>query len=358
MRSYIITFIFTSCILHFFSAAPQEKNVTLNRLLRNITKNAAISFGTYNHNDVIRRKFAKYQKDIDAKINRLTIKRLSGSYPVCPFRPPFFGEFGVELYGYIPWIYATRHTQRCNLKTIGALGSRYLYFFSSNHTIVDVKRNPKPLPIGNAMGWTIHVSENTTDWSRWRSPPWRLFFKSEHKLLPVNGKPLLLIFNKFSREWKGNPVNFIPLETLSEIIEDARHRFQIVYIRMEIKQLQDHQDSIPFKDKTMLMQKFPDVYIFDDLFLDTANSTDLDMYNLFLFGLAAQCKYFLSVQGGTSIIASLFGGENIIFIKKGNEMAHGYGAYTRLGNTTISSTSELSTLVIKMKQLGVKHHAN
>jgi hypothetical protein len=46
-------------------------------------------------------------------------------------------------------------------------------------------------------------------------------------------------------------------------------------------------------------------------------------YNTLQMMLYANCDKFITVQGGTSILASYFGGQNIIFARKGMEVKKG-----------------------------------
>ena len=72
------------------------------------------------------------------------------------------------------------------------------------------------------------------------------------------------------------------------------------------------------------------VLTFADL-VKRANGTQYDTYNSLQLHIHANTQRFISVQGGSSYISSLFGGTNIIYHRKyGGEWSHKIQPYTRL----------------------------
>jgi len=58
----------------------------------------------------------------------------------------------------------------------------------------------------------------------------------------------------------------------------------------------------------------------------------------------SNCESFISVQGGNSVLASFFGGANIIYAKKGNELICGAyeGQYKRFSNCNVKHANNES----------------
>ena len=122
--------------------------------------------------------------------------------------------------------------------------------------------------------------------------------------------------------------------------------FRVVYVHYEGKAFADDQPYEALGDKPMVRREFPDVTLIEDL--TSALEGDFD-YNLLLYGLASQCAHFVSVQGGTSIIASMFGGTNLVFASKGGEVEQVPSEYTkwygRLGGAKVRHTNDRGELV-------------
>ena len=152
----------------------------------------------------------------------------------------------------------------------------------------------------------------------------------------------MVVFNKYTKEWGGKPKNFLDIKTLRNLMTLLTPSYQIVYIRMENAALLDHQGNIRFGDKEMIRNEYPSVVLFENLF----NEHTMD-YNLLLFGIAAKSSLFVSVQGGNSVVASLWGAPNAIYAVKGKELR--VKAYDRIygqfGGSEVWSTNDRNKLV-------------
>jgi len=252
----------------------------------------------------------------------------------------WIGEFGMELRFMTPWAYYLR--ERCGgVATEGATGTKYLYFFSNNHTIDNtIQRVGRALPDDNPFMAHNSVHDSTFDATFWRAPPYAEFFRRrELEGILQPGKPLVVILNKYTVEWEKEPANFFPVETLRRTLDYLTPKYTVLYKRHTSSALQDHQDQVQgYEDKEMIRNEYKrdDVLFFEE-FADCLE--DVDDVNLLLFGLMSLSKRFLTVQGGTAVTGSYFGGTNVILIKKGNELVYGdYGYFHRFSNATVVQT--------------------
>jgi hypothetical protein len=85
----------------------------------------------------------------------------------------------------------------------------------------------------------------------------------------------------------------------------------------------DHQEIRETGDIEAVKRAFPDVLTIQEL---QAEHPDLS-YNRLQLELFASSKRFVSVLGGSSYLASYFGGTNVVYAKRGWEVA--CGAYER-----------------------------
>ena len=286
---------------------------------------------------MVQQIYNKFKQHIDNKIK--TIPKYGT--PCSPY-PVYNGEFGYELQGIVPWYYDDFVNKKCDLNVTGVQGMRYVYWFSSDFVLVNKKRAYQGLPAAGPLhSGSPHVQQLPT--TGWTMPPYREFFKdglSVYELFQTK-KPLLIVFNKYAFEWGSRPTNFLSIDTLERLFSKLDRRFQIIYIRMESKRLDDKgaipgkQLPLSFGDKTMIRKTFPNIIIFDDIYDD--NKMD---YNLMVFGLASQCGTFISVQGGNSVVASLWGGRNFIYAKKGEELKVNayHNWYNRFGGARVWSS--------------------
>lgn len=218
-------------------------------------------------------------------------------------------EFGNELLFTIPRAYW--HYKHGNLEaTRSGVGSGPFYYFSTIHLINGDKR---------------HWSNRTTDVTvnrfnptgEWEPPPYKARYWNKEF---VYDKPLFVISNKYNMEWGREPVNYINTNTLLGIIEQLSPDYKIFYNRRIPKHIQDDQRQLDLGEHEAIREKHPDVEFIHEL------PGDYNMNQLMIY---ANCDRFISVQGGNSILCSYFGGRNIIYAVKGQELV--CGLYDRLG---------------------------
>lgn len=222
-------------------------------------------------------------------------------------------EFGPELKFYVPFAYW--HWKRGTLlRTESCKDTSAFYFFSPNHIEHDRHR-----------GWVASESDipNSEDhgfWfnlQKWNTVPFREEFKGDLKLSVK--KPLLIISNKYNTEWNKHPINYIGIETLEALYKKYSKTHTIVYNRPLANRItQDNSTVLNLEEGGFLQTKCPEVVIAEALY---ANSMDqFRSFNHFQLALYAQCSRFISVQGGNSVLASFFGGVNLVLCKEGLEI--------------------------------------
>lgn len=244
-------------------------------------------------------------------------------------------EFSIELVLAVPYAYWL-HKNNLLEKTIGTTDTKPLYFFSKDHEELAIPRtiiNEVALK-GIPNTWIHHNpafskgKAGILDFSQWEMPPFKSYYKNDTFIYE---KPILIISNKYAREWNGIPVNFIDIEPLYNLIVYLRDKYTIIYKRPKATDyIADENESNFNADISAIVngELITDyelcnrmgVLNFNDL---RSKYTDIS-YNEFQFKLFANCDNYISVQGGNSHICSLFGKTNINYIVQGKELRDGY----------------------------------
>ncbi len=227
--------------------------------------------------------------------------------------PAYRGEFGFELLLVVPFAHYLHRRGMLN-QTYGLKDTAPLYFFSKHHLEVSGSR-----AFMQTTGWNTNPFERNFRHIEWCPPNYKAYYQNK---IFVYEKPLCIIHNKYTEEWEGEPVNFLDLPTLQTLFEILTPCYQVIYIRPSpnafrgYRLLQDHQRDYELNEFSLIRKSFPSVILFQDM-LETYPSFS---YNQLQFMLHSNCEFFISVQGGASVVASYFGGHNYIFIKKGDEL--------------------------------------
>jgi hypothetical protein len=239
-------------------------------------------------------------------------------------------EFGYELISVIPYAYWL-HTHKQLEGTISAMGSEALYYFSPNHTI-----NPNPREWANMKDFRKSSLPNkwihtpNLDISKFSIPPYKkIFANDEYKY----DKPLVCICNRYNNEWGKPPINFFSLETLHHLFSKLKNKYQVIYWATDLpKELQDGVEPLNLGDYEYTKGNHPEVLIFQDLLGNKDWNTEL-------LKIFSNCKKFITMNGGYSILASYFGGTNIIYSKQTQEIKPSVNSFYRwfhkLGNSRI-----------------------
>jgi hypothetical protein len=241
-------------------------------------------------------------------------------------------EFGYELISVIPFAYWL-HKNNQLTGTISAKGTEPFYYFSPKHTINTNPRNGWGNQYITTPNKQIHVKQLDLNW--FKCPPYPLkYANNKYKW----DKPTLIIYNKYQKEWKQPPINFIDLATLVKLFDLLSPKYQIIYINFDkATDLQD--DNLPLKfNDHQLVKMYPDIIDIYDL--------PADNFNLLQLQIMSNCKNYITINGGFSILASYFGGINLIYSKYCREIkSHQFRWYRLFGGSQIHHCPGLQNLV-------------
>jgi hypothetical protein len=217
-------------------------------------------------------------------------------------------EFGYELLSAVPYAYEL-HLQGKLKGTISGVDTSPLYYFSPDHKELKKQRgffNIKPARDAGLPHTHIHTHERPD----LKFPPYKEQFKND---IYKWGKPTVVIANRYTKEWNREPINYFDSITLDSLFTLLKKEYEIVYIAAEVpKEMQDKdQRDLGLNDRGVAEKH--GVKVFQDI--------KGDSWNLSLLQVFANCDRFITMNGGYSILASLFGGENIIYSEE-NTVPH------------------------------------
>lgn len=231
----------------------------------------------------------------------------------------FNTEFGYELIATLPFAY-WHHLNRTLTRTSSGQGSAPYYFFSPDHRI-----DPSPRDFAHTNDaakvipnmW-IHRSE--LDTSRWAPPPLAAHYAPRAIRF---AKPTVVIYNRYNKEWGLPPINYFDLPVLRTLFKMLLPKYDVVYFNVRGEEgLEDNAHSMDLGDYAMIRREFPQVHIVHDLI----RSCNED-YNTVQLRVFAGCRKFITMNGAPCILASYFGGENIIYTKRCREVMNTTGSF-------------------------------
>jgi hypothetical protein len=232
----------------------------------------------------------------------------------------FKGEFGAELQFALPFAYW--HYKNNTLKSTTSFKyTRSLYFFSPEHIESSDTRTNE----GNYNFELPRVLySHDYDMKKWLPVPLKEHYKND---IYIYDKPILIIANRYNMEWDGPPVSYLSIDTLDIIINTLKRKYTIVYNRPRAQNITtDNSEIYDLNEFDWLNEKHPYVLLLEDLFKENkANAKDFNQLQLMVY---ANADRFISIHGGTSVLASYFGGINTILSVKGPE--HYFGCYQKL----------------------------
>jgi len=255
-------------------------------------------------------------------------------------------EFGYELISTIPYAYHLHLNDKLH-KTISCKETKDLYYFSPEHEESLGQRTWSNMKVAHQSGNpNVAIHQEQLNWDEWTPPPYSTHFKND---VFVYDKPLCIVANKYNVEWGNPPINFIDTETLDKMFEILTKNYTVVYNHMT-KEM-GHDDIVPSLDLgefDMITNKYPEVITIQQLI---KKHTEYN-YNQLQLHLFSNCKHFVTVQGGSSVFASFFGGENIIFAKKGSELTcNSYNNwYHKFGNSNIKVVNTYNNLITEINK--------
>lgn len=232
----------------------------------------------------------------------------------------FDGEFGPDLQFVLPFAYW--HYKNGTLKaTRGAKYTSELYFFSPDHKEVFQTRS-------NEGNYNYEVPRvlysHNYDLNKWLPVPLKEVYQND---IYVYEKPVLIVANRYNKEWDRPPITFLSIEMLDLIFNTFKQDYTIIYNRPGAGQIaMDNSDIYELNELDWMRQNHPEVLLMDDLYKE--NKGNAHNFNHLQLMVYANAENFISTHGGTSVLASYFGGTNIILSKEGPE--HTFGCFQKL----------------------------
>ena len=255
-------------------------------------------------------------------------------------------EFGYELIMVTPYVYYL-YTQGIDVKVITSSGMKPFYYFLPEEKVIEKYKLrtwavPKGLPLK-----TIHFKN--LDKNKWLMPPYKDFYVDK-KLKTQFDKEIVIINNKYSFEWSSPPINFLDKDTLFNLFDLLSEKYTIIYNRPSSKYIPDdyarNWEKVDLNEMDIIKTQYPSVILMTDL----SDNENIPFNELQLI-IGAKSKKQISVQGGNSILASLNGGQNIIYAKKGQELTfNSFNWYKEFSGTKVQYTNDYKKLISLVKE--------
>lgn len=259
-------------------------------------------------------------------------------------------EFGYELISCVPYAYWL-HVNGKLEETISGVDTESIYYFSPKHTINKENRSWYRTATCEQSGIpNVRIHRHELDTDKFLPPPYKeIYANDEYKF----DKPTICICNRYNVEWSTAPINFFSLECLDNMFNSLKEKYQIVYFAVDLPaELEDNAHSKSLGDLDFCKNNHPEVIIFNEL--RNGKSWNETMMKVF-----ANCERYITMNGGYSIMASYFGGTNIIYSKPGQpqcreiELKSFYRWYPEFGNQRTVFVESYIKLYDKIKQLYV-----
>jgi|SRR5210317_1852858 len=226
----------------------------------------------------------------------------------------FKGEFGYELVLSVPYAYYL-HMNNDLAGTRSVNDTKCFYYFSKNHIEDGNVRSPYHRHVHGSSFYELHTSH--PDFSRWTPPPYKDIYKND---IFVYDKPIMMVSNKKYSNGQTEQYGSFTTSELEYIFEKYHKDYTIIYNRALSKNIVvDTQLPDDSFDDFDILKKY-DVINLNELY---TNHSDTMTFNTLQMMVSANCDKFISVQGGSSILSSYFGGTNHIYAQGGKELGVG-----------------------------------
>jgi hypothetical protein len=251
-------------------------------------------------------------------------------------------EFGYELISVLPYAYHL-HQKGLLKKTISGFDTKCFYFFSPEHEEKKIERTwSSVVKMQNEKFPNMKIHRRELDWDLFSPPPMKEFYEDKKIIFE---KETIVIFNRYNKEWGKDPINYLDLQTLDKLFSLLSHKYQIVYLNLNHdKRYFDHLKPLDFNE-SQILKKYPSILTFEKLKI---KFSDLSL-NEIQCRIFAGCEKYISSNGGQLILSAYFGGENIIFSKKCNELDPNvnsfYGWYHKFGKGVFQHVSTYNDLI-------------
>ena len=247
----------------------------------------------------------------------------------------YTGEFGPELVLALPFFtWLSQAGLLRSRRIVTYKGMRVFYEDLDCREIVEKdgkreyihpRKRPAFLPRKNEHSFDGHGRSNLHVW-----PDLRARFQ-KFPLLPdicVDGRPLLIVHNKYCNEWNRGPINFMSVELLRSIFQSLSPHFTIVYIRHGMKPVEGYvedENQLMELDDRPLIEQSDNVWLFDDLYDEHKRRGGDQDLNTFKNVLYSRCHHFISSQGGGAHQIALYSGSLMTVLhRKGSEEKWAY----------------------------------
>lgn len=253
-------------------------------------------------------------------------------------------EFGYELIAVIPYAYFL-HTKGLLKNTISCEDTKDLYYFSPQHEENNVSRswNNQRKALEAFPNANIHRYE--LDERQWLPPPYKTHFKNE--LVPIN--KMAVVSNKKNDEWGRGVINNLANEDLIIIFNRLRSRGYEIYYNSTylLDDNKEYDDIVPQLEQKGIRKILSDYGV--KTIGELATERGLS-YNRMQLALYPHVDLFVSIQGGSSILSSYFGGDNIIYAVEGGELTYNSynNWYHKFGGSNISHVDNYKTLMDRL----------
>jgi hypothetical protein len=281
----------------------------------------------------------------------------------------FLGEFGYELISWIPYIYFLKKSNNFKIHTIGRPGSGIFYSFSDSHTEIGsefigdswgdkilYKKVSKKLNIKKMIHPTNNKTEkqvikiNNSEWTN-KNIHKNISLKNYNAIdfldsnleLPFNhkDKKIIVINNKYNKEWGSDPVNFFSRKNLISLKNELLKRnYYVVYNTFYEPTTSDI--YLDLKDK--------DIFNNSDCFdmreyYNTARNLDK---NLMQISLYKKAEFVIGVQGGNVYLPAICRKKILMLMKKG--VKKDYTELSRIYRTPIEIFDDSEKIIKKLKK--------
>ena len=234
------------------------------------------------------------------------------------------GEFGPEIVSFIPFVFNLHIRGMLENRQISTyIGMKPFYYFSPRKKLIERSENRIWVP--PLERWWPNSDEHIRQATHGEHYP-HYSGKANKK------KRIIFIQNKYSLEWRQEPINFLSLELLDAIFQNTKDNYHIIYSRQGISKDEsklgisiDHNIEEDFQDFD-LCQKYRHVKI-----LERSKLFNLRSYNSEKLYWISRASYLAGVQGGSNTPWAYFSKPALILHKHGRETEfsylHGYYKY-------------------------------
>jgi hypothetical protein len=232
----------------------------------------------------------------------------------------FNGEFGPELQFVLPFAY-WHHINGTLRSTKSSKFTSEFYFFSENH-IEEFENRTNEGNYNFEMPRILYSHDY--DMNKWLAVPLKKQYQND---IYVFEKPLLILANRYNMEWDGPPISYFDIPTLDYIIGNLKNHFTIIYNRPRPEHItEDNSETYDLNEFEWLQDTHPEVLFMQKIYEE--NKGNAKNFNHLQLMVYANANHFVSIHGGTSVLASYFEGINLILSKQGPE--HHFNCYNTL----------------------------